>query len=515
VIARRDNARLSENFWENVNIYRKIGFDPLRWIPSCSNEVDIHVLKAALAEVKHSRIKVSPSWFDSFYYIDGKIPELTRRVYSFANPVMDKEVELKRALAVFRIHTGSGEHVPLLSQALENFFKMFNSKVSVTSASAVLTEHKDAEFGMLDYIQLHRGDKIGYMPAVTSVTQVTDVTKAPDADLHSNIAMTSAIELLNLLGCDMKSSPSSKLFPIYDAPSEEMLDKIRSNLDAFTSRYNLALEDYSSLKLGKLFYGTSAVATTTKELPTKYDQIEEGMEIIITNKFGGLSELGLYTLACLDSENVAKYEQQQNAAGGGGGISFASITQAKDEALKNLTEPHFALGKIIAKYCPDFGTTYDKQVHVTAVYPVGSQGIFALGTLAELANAQLTINELPVRNEEIAKFTTDKFLIENATASLNGCHIIIATKDVANLIAEELSKHNFAPQRIGLVEKKGSSLVTFAIDVSQFVASKVKLARLVGIPPQHDTTTSAPPSSPGAPPPPPSSPTSSEGSAVS
>lgn len=519
MIAGRDSARLSENFWEHVNIYRKLGFDPLRWIPSCSNEVDIHVLKAALSEVKHSRIKVSPSWYDCFYHIEGKIPELTRRVYSFANPVIDKEVELKRALAVFRIHTGSGEHAPLLTQALENFFKIFNSKVSVTSVSAVLTEHKDAEFGMLDYIQLHRGDKIGYMPAVTSVTQVTDITKAPDADLHSNIAMTSAIELLNLLGCDMKSSPSSKLFPIYDAPSEEMLDKIRSNLDAFTSRYNIALEDYSSLKLGKLFYGTSAIATTTKELPTRYDQIEEGMEIIITNKFGGLSELGLYTLACLDSESITKYEQQQNAAGGGGGgdgISFANITQAKDEALKNLSEPHFALGKIIAKYCPDFGSAYDKQAHITAVYPVGSQGIFALGALAELANAQLMINELPVRNEEIAKFATDKFLIENATASLNGCHIIIATKDVANLITEELSKHNFAPQRIGLVEKKGSSLVTFATDVSQFVASKVKLARLVGIPPQHDTSTAAPPSPP-APPShaPPSSPTSSEGSAVS
>ncbi|HYX72808.1 MAG TPA: hypothetical protein VE732_08555, partial [Nitrososphaera sp.] len=269
---------MSDNFWENINLYRKLGFDPLRWIPTCTNEVDIHILRAALAELKHSRIKVSPSWFDSFYHIDGRIPELTRRVYSLANPAMDKEVELKRALAVFRIHTGSGEHAPLLSQTLESFFKIFNSKVSVTSVSAVLTEHKAAEFGMFDYIQLHRGDKIGYMPAVTSVTQITDVTKEPDAEIHSNIAMTSAIELLNLLGCNVKSSSSSKLFPIYDAPSEEMLDKIRSNLDAFTSRYNLALEDYSALKLGKLFYGTSAVSTTTKDLPTKYDQIEEGME---------------------------------------------------------------------------------------------------------------------------------------------------------------------------------------------------------------------------------------------
>ena len=509
--------KLSENFWEHINLYRKLGFDPLRWIPSCSNEVDIHVLKAALAELKHSRIKVSPSWFDSFYHIDGKIPELTRRVYSLANPAMDKEVEVKRALAVFRIHNGSGEHAPLLSNALENFFKIFNTKVSVTSASAVLTEHKAAEFGMFDYIQLHRGDKIGYMPAVTSVTQVTDVTKEPDADLHSNIAMTSAIELLNLLGCDMKSSPSSKLFPIYDAPSEEMLDKIRSNLDAFTSRCNLALEDYSSLKLGKLFYGTSAVSTTTKDLPTKYDQIEEGMEIIITNKFGGLSALGLYTLACMDSQNIAKYEQN-----GGGGMQFANITQAKDEALKNLSEPHFALGKIIAKYCPDFETAYDKQTHIAAVYPVGPQGVFALGALAELANVQLMINkELPVRDEELAKFVTKEFLVENSTASLNGCHIIVATKDVANLITEELSKHNFAPERIGFVEKKGSWSVSFATDVSQFVASKVKLARLMGPPQRHDDddAAAAPPASPPAPsstpPSPPSPPASSDGSAVS
>jgi selenophosphate synthase len=506
VIARRDIARLSENFWENIDLYRKLGFDPLRWIPSCSNEVDIHVLKAALAEVKHSRIKISPSWFDSFYYIEGKIPELTRRVYSLANPAMDKEVELKRALAVFRIHTGSGEHAPSLSKALENFLKIFNSKVSVANASAVLTEHKAAEFGMFDYIQLHRGDKIGYMPAVTSVTQVTDVTKEPDAELHSNIAMTSAIELLNLLGCDIKSSPTSKLFPIYDAPSEEMLDKIRSNLDAFTSRYNLALEDYSSLKLGKLFYGTSAVATTTKDLPTKYDQIDEGMEIIITNKFGGLSALGLYMLACMDSENIAKYEK--NA-----GMPFDKITQAKDEVLKNLSEPHFALAKIIAKYCPDFETPFDKQTHITAVYPVGTRGVFALGALAERANVQLMIKELPIRNEEISKFVTSEFLIENSTASLNGCHIIVATKDVANLIMEELKKHNFAPEKIGFVERKGSWSVSFDIDVSQFVASKVKLAQLMGTPQRHDEN-AAPASSP-SPPTPPSAPVSSDGSALS
>jgi selenophosphate synthase len=461
---------LSDNFWEHVDQYRKLGYDPIRWIPTCSNEVDGRVLKSALAEVKKSSIKVSPSWFDSFFHIDGKLPELTRRVYNLANPVVEKEVEVKRALAVFRVHTGAGEYLQLLSETLQNFFKPFSAKVSVSCATAVLTEHPDAQFGMLDYIELHRGDKVGYMPGVTSVTQMIDVARAPDSELHTNMAMTSAIELLNLLGCGVASS--FKLFPVYDASSEEILDRIRSNLDAFTSRYNLAMEDYNALKIGKLFYGTSAMASTTKELPTRYDQIEEGMEIIITNKFGGLPAMSLYTLARMDSENIIKFETA--------GVSFAGITEARDEAVKNLSEPHFALGKIIAKYCPDFGGQFDKNAHITAVHPVGSQGVLALGTLAELANSHLLVNELPVRNPEIAKYATKEFLVDNATASLNGCHLIIATKDAANLVIEDLKRHNFAPERIGIVTNRGSPSVKLPGNASQFIASKAKLAALSG-----------------------------------
>jgi hypothetical protein len=129
--------------------------------------------------------------------------------------------------------------------------------------------------------------------------------------------------------------------------------------------------------------------------------------------------------------------------------------------------------------------------------------------------------ELPLRNEEIARFVTSEFLVENSTASLNGCQIIVATKDVANLIMEELRKHNFAPERIGLVEKKGSWSVSFATDVSQFVASKAKLARLLETPQRQDdasTSPALPPTSPPAsppPPPPPPAAASSDGSAVS
>ena len=458
-----------DNFWEHVDNYRKLGFDPLHWLSSCSTEIDPYILRSSIACIKRSNLKISPSWFGSFYYIDGKQPELTRRTFSLMSPVMDKEVEVKRAVSIFRIHSQAAECVSQLSDMLQKFSKIFGTKVSITNTTAVLTEHPASQFGMLDYIELHRGDKIGYMPAVTSVTQVTDVTSAPDADIHSNIAMTSAIETLGLLGCG--SASSFKLFPAYDAPSEEILDKIRSNLDAFTSRYNLAMEDYSSLKIGKLFYGTSAVATTVKELPIRYDMVEEGMEIIVTNKFGGLPALSLYTLGRINPETITKYEQKN--------LSFNRITASKDEAIKNLSEPHFALGKIIAKYCPDFGAPLDKHVHIVAVHPVGARGVFALGSLAALTNSQLTINELPIKDEEIARFATIESLIENSTASVNGCHIIVGAKDVLHEISDDLKRHGFVPERIGFVAKKGLASVVFDKDISQFVAAKAKLAGLL------------------------------------
>ena len=462
---------LLDNFWDQIDKYSKLGFDPARWISGCSSQVDFTVLRDALREVRKSTVKVSHSWFDAFYHIDGKKPELTRRVFRLAEPSVEKEVMVKRALAVFRVHTDAGESPQALSELLQEFLKPFAAKVSATCTSALLTEHKDAQFALFDYVELHRGDKVGYMPAVAAVTDIALVSEDPGSEIHSNIAMTTAIERLNLLGCG--SSSTFKLFPAYDAPTEELLDTFRSNLDAYTSRYNLAMEDYSSLKFGRMYHGTTAMATTPKELPTKYDQVEEGMEIIVTNKFGGLPALSLYMLARMNPENIEKFTKA--------GVPFESITLAKDEAAKNLSEPHFALGKIISKYLPDFGMPYDRNSHITAVYPVGARGIFAIGTLAELCSSQISISKLPMRHEEMEKFAAKESLVQNGTASLNGCHLIVASKEVSPQITDDLRKHNFGPESIGLVAKKGIVSVTFSpeLEVEEFVASKAAFDRLI------------------------------------
>ena len=457
---------MSENFWNKVEEYRQLGFDPLRWIPTCSNQVDDSILQASLKEIKRSTIKLEPVWFDSFYYMDGKTPELTRRVYyNLDNPIIEKEAEIKRALLMFRIHTEIGSDSVLLSEIIRRFLKSFHFKVISKKIVMSMTINRKSQFALLDYIRISRGDKVGYTSANNSTTQIIDPTLSPESEIHSNIALTTAMENLNLLGC----TSAFRVFPIYDAPTESLLDTIRKNLDAFTSRYNLAMDDYSSVKVGSLFFGATAVANTLKEQPIRYEQVEEGMQIIISNKLGAMPAMSVYTLAKMD-ESISKLESNN--------ISIDFLTDAKDEVLKSLSEPRFSLGKVISKYCPDFGTPYEKHTHIAAVYPVMTDGIFAVAKFARLVNARIVINNLPMKYDEIARFATKELLVENATAASTGCHMIIATKNVADLIMGDLQKHNFEPSVIGFIGKKESPGLTIDADIDKYVASKSKLAKL-------------------------------------
>jgi selenophosphate synthase len=457
---------LTDKFWDTVEEYKQLGFDPLRWIPICSNEIDSYVLQSSLREIKRSAFKIEPSWFDAFYFTDGRSPELTRRVYNFNEPKVEREVEIKRALSTFRIHTEIGEDPVLLSDAIKKFLKAFHSKITIKKISTNLTVHPEGQCAILDYIDLHRGTKAGYITASNSTTQITDATQRPDSEIHSNIALTAAMENLNLLGC----TSGFRVFPAYDAPTDGLLDTIRKNLDIFTSRYNIAMEDYSSLKVGKLFFGATAVANTMKELPTRYDQVEQGMQIIVSDKFGAVPALSLYLLTEMDPNNIEKIEQNH--------ILPTVLSSAKDEVIKTLTEPNFSFGKIISRYCPDFGTMFDKYAHITAVYPITTDGIFAIEKLAELTNSHIIINEVPIKYEEIAKYVTREFLIENATASSNGCHLIVAPNDLAGSVTRDLRKHGFEPAIIGFVARKERPYVVFEKDISKYVASSAKLNRL-------------------------------------
>ena len=52
-------------------------------------------------------------------------------------------------------------------------------------------------------------------------------------------------------------------------PTKDLLDKIRSNIDMFAAKYDLLLDDYSSLKLGKLFFGATDLCSLYQRITSK------------------------------------------------------------------------------------------------------------------------------------------------------------------------------------------------------------------------------------------------------
>jgi selenophosphate synthase len=458
---------MSENFWDQVHSYRKEGIDPLRWIPTCSNEPDNELLKHVLGKVKRCNVKLDTNWFDAFHYSEKKSPELTRRVFTFDEAVLEKEVMIRHALSLFQVHNEIGEDPLLLENAVINFFKKFKSKVLIRKNTVSLTSHVESQFALLDYIQLHKGDKVGFSVATNSATQIFDPMLNLDSEINSNIAMVRTIDHLNLLGC----TSGYMLYPIYDASTENMLDKIRENLDKFTSRYNLGMEDYSSLKIGKPFFGNTALANTLKELPVNYHQVETGMQVIISNKLGMLSEFALFMLAQIDPSISDRLDKTD--------IKISDLNTARDQTLKSLGEPKFSLGRVISKYCPDFGMSFDNSEHIMAVYPVSSEGILAVKTLSQLTKSEIMIDDIPILNNEIAKFVTSENLISNSTIPANGCHLIIASPNISNLIMDDLRKHNYEPFIIGHVANRESPSVKYNTNIDTFMMSNFKLQNQV------------------------------------
>jgi selenophosphate synthase len=457
---------MSENFWDQVDNYRKEGIDPLRWIPTCSNEPDNELLKHVLGKVKRCNVKIDTDWFDAFHYSEKKSPELTRRVFTF-DGALENEVMIHHALSLLQVHNEIGEEPLLLENTVINFFKKFKSKVLLRKNTVSLTSHKESQFALLDYIQLHKGDKVGFSVATNSATQIFDPMLNLDSEINSNIAMVRTIDHLNLLGC----TSGYMLYPIYDASTENMLDKIRENLDKFTSRYNLGMEDYSSLKIGKPFFGNTALANTLKELPVNYQQVEAGMQLIISNKLGMLSAFALFMLLQIDPSLYDRLNKTD--------IKISDLFTARDQTLKSLGEPKFSLGRVISKYCPDFGTDFDKSEHIMAVYPVSSEGILAVKTLSMLTNSEIMVNEVPMLNDEIAKFVTSENLISNSTIPANGCHLIIASSNVSNLIIDDLQKHNYEPFIIGYIANKERPSVKYNTNVDTFMMPNFKLQNQV------------------------------------
>jgi selenophosphate synthase len=439
-----------ENKWKLFTKYHDLGFDPLRWLPECSNEIKQNRLKILSEELKRSNLKISPCYYSYFHYPEKKNIEIIRRFYKSNEILKPEDLKTKKAMSIMKLDKNIVYDNNLLIKKINKMSEQLKTKIEVDKISIIPTNSmEDFQFILFDHIKTQRGNRSGYTIVTNSNTQATDVSQNIESPIHMQISLTESINLLNLLGCSI----DIRLFPIYDAPNEDMLDRIRKDIDSFTIKYNYSFEDYSSLKLNGLFFGTTATGNMHKEIPNKYDLIKEDTQIIITDKVGLLACLSLYTITTLNEklfEKLNKYGIQEN-----------ELSQLKELAIKNLTEPKSSLGKIITKFLPDFENEFDFQSHILVTYPISKNGISSLYEISKLINSELIINDIPLIDKDIANFVSKEYLISNPTASTPNTNIILVSKELSSTVIDELNKNKFDSKVIGKVGKMGTPRITF------------------------------------------------------
>jgi hypothetical protein len=186
-------------------------------------------------------------------------------MYDIKDPKEQSVLRTKRIVSLFNIHSETTDYPRELSKMLLKFYFKINPKHPVRCFEISTTSNTKAEFALLDFIELHRGEKIGYTVIKSSYIKVIDPFQSPDSDINTAISLATSVEYLALLGC----TSGFRIVPIYDAPNQDMINHIQDGHSLFSSKYNIPVDDYSSLNLGKLFLGGTAYANIEKEMPVR------------------------------------------------------------------------------------------------------------------------------------------------------------------------------------------------------------------------------------------------------
>jgi selenophosphate synthase len=439
-----------ENKWKLFTKYYDLGFDSLRWLPECYNEIKQDKLTVLSEQLKRNNLRINPNYYIHFPYAEKKNVEIIRRIYRSNEKLKQEGLNTKKAISIMKLDRDTVYSDDLLIKKLKEASDNIKTKIEIDKISIIPTNSREEfQFMLFDHIKPQRGSRSGHSIVTSCNTQATDVTQNIESHIHIETALTESINLLNLLGCTI----DIRLFPIYDAPNEDILDIIRKDIDNFTIRYKYTFEDYSSLKMNGLFFGTTATGNSHKEIPNRYDLINEETQIITTGKFGLLACLSLYIISTLDEKLIEKSSKY--------GIAEDKLNQLKETAIKNMTQPKTILGKIIMKFLPDYGNKFEPQSHLLVTHPISKNGISSIYEVSKIINREILIDEIPVIDKDIVKFVSKEYLISNPTASTSDTNIILLSKELAPIVITELNKNKFESKIIGKIGKKGITKISF------------------------------------------------------
>ncbi|MBI4258101.1 MAG: SelD-related putative sulfur metabolism protein, partial [Thaumarchaeota archaeon] len=356
-----------EDFWERVTRYKAMGLDPLRWVAGCAVKVDLTtVVYPALKNLRPQLEQwgvtlTSREDADIFPRPRGGI-EFERRVYNPKDPKVDaddlRRIKPSRAISLVQVYQRNAETPESFASILRSVYSRIGEagiRFTVGKGHSILTAYPEAEFTLFDFVSKDgsEGESDGWALANNDTIQVIDPTDDPGSEAQAFVGLSNSLNDLIALGAEEKLS----VFPVIDAPNDELYHQIESHMKTYCGRYGLSFRPAEKTGKGTLLIGATVSGEASHELPTFHRNLQTGMSIMISRPFGDLAPITSYLSCLADSDYVEKLKEY--------GLTLEELEDAKNKVVETMKKPNLEIARSISRHCPNYGEKFDANEHIT------------------------------------------------------------------------------------------------------------------------------------------------------
>lgn len=469
---------------ERVKEYKALGLNPLALATGCAVKVDlVRVVYPALKELRQvlesKGLEIAPR--EDAEIIRGSDVDIIRRYYPLGEEAQEyvyrdsKEIASKFPLTlitviqIYQRYADSPEAfaklVKPLYLSIAKLSKSIGRRLRIGKGHSIVTPFIEDQFASIDFIAAKEKGVEIFTALNNDTIHIIDPSEPPGEKRQVFGAISNALNDIFVLGFHKNIS----IAPLINSPNDELTKTLLDNIRLYANEYGFKVIDVPKAPRGRLLLGATVLGESDHKPPMFEELAQEGMKIIVTRPFGELAPLNVYIASIVD-EGILNDLQRE-------GISIEELIKAKEKAFNTISKPNIEAARTIYEHLPEYNEKPDPERHIITTTDITGPGIFVFYELAEKMNACIHLNEIPVLFSGFSRFATKYFIIPNATAGTNGAFVLVAHKNIADSIVDDLERRGLDPRIIGeIVEVKNRVGVKAPKILSSYVADKKLLS---------------------------------------
>ncbi len=469
---------------ERVKEYKALGLNPLALATGCAVKVDLaRVVYPALKDLRRTLesegLEIAPR--EDAEVVRGSGIEIMRKYYPLGdeaeeNVYKDSEEIVSKSptsmitvIQVYQRYADSPEAfaklVKPLYLSIAKLSKYIRRKLRIGKGHSIITPFMEDQFASIDFIAVRESRDDVFSALNNDTIHIIDPSEPPGERRQVFGAISNALNDVFVLGFHKNIS----IAPLINSPNDELTKVLLNNMKLYASEYGFKVIDVPRAPRGRLLLGATVFGESDRKPPMFEELAQEGMKIIVTRPFGELAPLNVYIASIVDESILSDLKRA--------GISIEELIEAKERAFNTIARPNIEAAKTIYEYLPEYDEKPDPEKHIISTTDITGPGIFVFHELAEKLNAYIHLDEIPLLFPEFSRFATKYFIIPNATSGTNGAFVIVAHKNIADSIVDNLEKNGLEPHIVGeIVEVRKRVGVKVPKILSSYVADKKLLS---------------------------------------